>query len=316
MSNPQAQQLLQQGVLAAKAGNKDEAYALIKQALELDPQNESALLALFSVASDNRERLQLLKQVLEINPNNDKALGILDKMGIAPERLIGQRPTEATAPKPIPEPEETPPSKPNLQSLRSLSTPKQEESTTGVDLPPWMQDESTATESDSAPSDNLPPWMQDEPPETDSETTSDLPPWMQDESTATESDSAPSGDLTPWMQDEPAQALDSPVVPDDVEAEDEEVEGLDYGLTDEDLQAYMDDSDTETDEESAVSWMESDDIIQAEETVEPPSPAFQRLPPKTSPLVNLPTPPPNPNANVAGVPLPNLNYLRHVYTDK
>lgn len=79
-----ARELRQQGIAAAKAGNKDEARHLLQQSIRLDSNNEAAWLWLASVARDNKERRFCLEKLLEINPNNDTARKALEGMGPAP----------------------------------------------------------------------------------------------------------------------------------------------------------------------------------------------------------------------------------------
>lgn len=83
--------LRQQGIAAAKAGQKDEARQLLQQSIRLEPASEAAWLWLASVARDSREREFCLKKILEINPNNTQAL-----QGLA--TLESHRPARAPAP--------------------------------------------------------------------------------------------------------------------------------------------------------------------------------------------------------------------------
>jgi tetratricopeptide (TPR) repeat protein len=73
-----ARGLRQQGIQAAKAGEKDNARDLLQQSIRIDPYNEAAWLWLASVARDNRERLFCLQKLLEINPQNETARKALD----------------------------------------------------------------------------------------------------------------------------------------------------------------------------------------------------------------------------------------------
>ena len=84
MAQDRAKQLLQQGISAAKAGQKDQARQILQQAVRLAPQNETIWLWLSSVARDNKERIFCLKQLLEINPKNEHALKGLQALGVAP----------------------------------------------------------------------------------------------------------------------------------------------------------------------------------------------------------------------------------------
>jgi tetratricopeptide (TPR) repeat protein len=99
MSEQKIQQLLALAVKSIKSGDKDKGRQAFLAVLKLDPSNETGWMGLVSVASDNRERLTALKKVLTLNPNNARALAVLDKLGIPPERLIG----ETTPDEPPPE---------------------------------------------------------------------------------------------------------------------------------------------------------------------------------------------------------------------
>lgn len=90
MSEQKIQQLLVLAVKSIKAGDKDKGRQAFLAVLKLDPNNETGWMGLVSVAADNRERLTALKKVLMLNPNNDRALAVLDKLGIPPERLLGE----------------------------------------------------------------------------------------------------------------------------------------------------------------------------------------------------------------------------------
>lgn len=84
-----ARELRQQGIRAAKAGQKDEARRLLQQSLRLEPDSEPAWLWLASVASNTRERVFCLNKVLEINPNNDTALKALEGLNEPPPTAGG-----------------------------------------------------------------------------------------------------------------------------------------------------------------------------------------------------------------------------------
>src|SRR6266498_1308450 len=65
--------LLQQGIAAARAGNRAEARALLTRAIEADERNEQAWLWLSGVVDDPNDMRTCLHNVLELNPNNTKA---------------------------------------------------------------------------------------------------------------------------------------------------------------------------------------------------------------------------------------------------
>ncbi|GAA5527086.1 hypothetical protein [Herpetosiphon gulosus] len=72
------QQLIQQGVQAARSGNHAEARLLLRQAITADPYNEQAWLWLSAVEATNSEKIAALQQVLAINPANAAAKRGLD----------------------------------------------------------------------------------------------------------------------------------------------------------------------------------------------------------------------------------------------
>ncbi len=71
------QQLIQQGVEAARAGNKAQARELFQQATDTDMNNERAWLWLATVTDDPQEKRIHIENVLHINPDNDRAQQML-----------------------------------------------------------------------------------------------------------------------------------------------------------------------------------------------------------------------------------------------
>ncbi len=65
--------MVREGINAAKAGNKEEARALLHKATELDPYNEDGWLWLSGVVESPDDQRTCLENVLAINPNNDRA---------------------------------------------------------------------------------------------------------------------------------------------------------------------------------------------------------------------------------------------------
>jgi tetratricopeptide (TPR) repeat protein len=86
MAQDRAKQLLQQGITAARAGQKDQARQILQQAVRLEPQNETIWLWLSSVAKDDKERVFCLKQLLAINPQHELALKGLQALGVEPQK--------------------------------------------------------------------------------------------------------------------------------------------------------------------------------------------------------------------------------------
>lgn len=72
MSREQANQLVKDGISAAKAGDRDQCRRLLEEAVALDRQNEMAWLWLGGV-QDPKDGIACLHKVLEINPANDRA---------------------------------------------------------------------------------------------------------------------------------------------------------------------------------------------------------------------------------------------------
>lgn len=65
--------LLRQGLLAGRAGNYSEARPWFRAALDVDPDNITALLWLAWLAPTRHESLVLLSRVLELDPKNERA---------------------------------------------------------------------------------------------------------------------------------------------------------------------------------------------------------------------------------------------------
>lgn len=79
MSNDRLNELLQQGIAAARGGDKESARSILQEVIKLDMRNETAWLWLSSVAENNKERLFCLRQVLQINPQNEHAIKAMQK---------------------------------------------------------------------------------------------------------------------------------------------------------------------------------------------------------------------------------------------
>lgn len=74
------QQLLREGIEAARAGDKAKARSLFEQITEQDENNERAWMWLASVVDTEEERRVCLSNVLVINPENEKARQLMDKL--------------------------------------------------------------------------------------------------------------------------------------------------------------------------------------------------------------------------------------------
>ncbi|MBZ0298482.1 MAG: hypothetical protein K8J31_02025, partial [Anaerolineae bacterium] len=97
MGSEQARNLRRQGIAAAKAGQKDQARALLQQSIRLEPNNEAAWIWLASIARDQRERLFCFQKLLEINPQNETALNALKAMDITPQQLFREQQAQSPA---------------------------------------------------------------------------------------------------------------------------------------------------------------------------------------------------------------------------
>ena len=73
MAQTELEWFLQEGISAARAGQKSEARDLLLQAVALDDQVEAAWLWLSGVVDDPQERQVCLENVLALNPGNDAA---------------------------------------------------------------------------------------------------------------------------------------------------------------------------------------------------------------------------------------------------
>jgi tetratricopeptide (TPR) repeat protein len=71
--------MIQQGIAAAKAGDKDQAREILQDILRQDPKNETAWWWLASVL-DKEDAIICLKNVLKLNPSNTKAQTALARL--------------------------------------------------------------------------------------------------------------------------------------------------------------------------------------------------------------------------------------------
>jgi hypothetical protein len=76
-------QLLREGIAAAKLGDKQTAQERLRRVVELDQQNEMGWFWLASVVENDDERRICLGNVVVINPNNTRAQKMLDKLNKA-----------------------------------------------------------------------------------------------------------------------------------------------------------------------------------------------------------------------------------------
>lgn len=76
--------LVEQGATALRAGNKAQAYTLLREAITLNPNNEHAWLWLAGVVPSDEQRRECLKRVLVINPGNTSAQRGLAALSMSP----------------------------------------------------------------------------------------------------------------------------------------------------------------------------------------------------------------------------------------
>lgn len=90
MGQESLNQMLHQGIAAARAGQHEAARSILQNVVRLDPRNEIAWMWLSSVAADDTERLFCLRKLLEVNPGNEFALKGLRALGVEPGRGSGE----------------------------------------------------------------------------------------------------------------------------------------------------------------------------------------------------------------------------------
>jgi hypothetical protein len=92
------EELLQEGIDAAKAGNKEKARARLQEVVALDQYNEKGWYWLASVVETDEEKKVCLGNVVVINPDNERAQQMLDQLtggsraGQKPASGAGRRP--------------------------------------------------------------------------------------------------------------------------------------------------------------------------------------------------------------------------------
>jgi hypothetical protein len=83
------QELVRQGIEAAREGKKAAARDFFERAVELDSREERAWFWLASVSDTDEEKRICLERVLEINPGNTRAQQALDKIEAQDQDLAG-----------------------------------------------------------------------------------------------------------------------------------------------------------------------------------------------------------------------------------
>jgi hypothetical protein len=96
---------LQQGVMAAKAGDRSRAFDLLSRASNIPESSEQAWLWLSSVVGDDSERLFCLESVLKVNPGNEiaqRGSKMLRQKGVIPAFPTYPEPQRASTPAYVP----------------------------------------------------------------------------------------------------------------------------------------------------------------------------------------------------------------------
>lgn len=83
------QQLLREGIEAARAGDKAAAREIFEKVVELDENSERGWYWLASVVETDEEKRVCLANVLVINPNNEKARAIMNKLETKKRQTAG-----------------------------------------------------------------------------------------------------------------------------------------------------------------------------------------------------------------------------------
>jgi tetratricopeptide (TPR) repeat protein len=115
--------LLEQGIVAFRAGKRNEARELFIAAVKQSPDNVRAWGGMYEVSGNDKERVYCLKQMLRINPKNEKANQLLNQLLAPSLDSMSPSPIEVNSPQQQPvaiqEPK-TPPRKKvdNINALR------------------------------------------------------------------------------------------------------------------------------------------------------------------------------------------------------
>ncbi|MCS6872274.1 MAG: hypothetical protein NZ571_12555 [Anaerolineae bacterium] len=82
-TDPKVEELLREGIAAARAGDRATARAKLREVVALDQRNEKGWFWLASVAETLEERRTCLGNVVIINPNNEKAKQMLEQISLS-----------------------------------------------------------------------------------------------------------------------------------------------------------------------------------------------------------------------------------------
>ncbi len=89
MVNGDLSQILEDGINAARRGDRNTGRRLLQQVIDSDPDNEMAWIWMASCVTTLVERRNCLERVLEINPNNSRAQQALQALGSSGRNLEG-----------------------------------------------------------------------------------------------------------------------------------------------------------------------------------------------------------------------------------
>lgn len=84
------QELMRQGIEAAREGRKEEAKELFQRVIEQEDKNEKAWMWLASVVSTDDERRVCLSNVLLINPANERAQALMAKLDEKAKQAVAE----------------------------------------------------------------------------------------------------------------------------------------------------------------------------------------------------------------------------------
>lgn len=94
-------EVLEQGISAFRAGDRERARELLLQAVELEPGNENAWYYLAAAETDPERREIYLRRVLEINPANQRAADVLNRLRARHEEAETDTPAHSPRATPI-----------------------------------------------------------------------------------------------------------------------------------------------------------------------------------------------------------------------
>lgn len=223
---------LKAGLAAFDAGNRDEAYQIFDQALDIEPDNIWGLLWKGATAPAPRETAHWLEQVLALNPDNIHAEAGMawarDQLGVVP--TTEEMPV---APPAVGEPEEVEepfvveePAPPPVEE--AVEIPEAVEPVAEVEAPDWLRDEVSLPEEEE---EKVPTWLEgpapvaeEEPAEEVAAAEVEAPDWLREAGKEIEAVAA---------EEAPPAVSEEPAVAEEIEEEAAEPFALPSWLTDE-----------------------------------------------------------------------------------